>query len=697
MADSNQPFIVLPRSTRSRVRVPSPSPVVFKVKLGNTMRRCNVEVDGNKPLDLDLEGLRAKIRTLFVIPPDAAFTMTYVDEDQDVVTLYDDEDLPDIVKQGLNPVRITIHPTKNKDGSWAVVPPCAQSANYNPGRDIVSAEAHDVPSKAANPTVLVEPGNSELKLGKTCLTNDATIETSQEVPGLALNAEASRGNYPPCDQIKNGKVYISAARAKKNFPREQTADSFSRLPEPFIFTKSMPRFGRSWNVMRTCYSRLNSHFVMDVSVLDGTIMAPETPFIKIWRVRNNGNYPWPTGTRLVWISGPKLSHVYSVDLKLPREGLAVNGELEVAVNCTAPKSPGQYRSYWRMESSDGQLFGVVVWVEIEVDSSLMDSEQDNGLGLNSPPVGITCKEDQPVKIELAESPVVHEPEPEISNCNLFLCPSMPSFLITPEYLQGISCQAPPSDATVNSSLSPIPAPAESQLVDESEKIDDNNLYVRPSTGCQNSVTDHISSANVPSNSMPPSDSMLDSSLLSAAAAPADSPSVHEPEPKVDDLNWPVRPWSYYQSSVSDHISPATQGLPSESLVNFSLSSVAASTPVRSSRSCSFEHLHPEYDEEALLKALGSTIEELGLTSENAELISSEESEGESFTEVDSWKEDIDLEEPVVDPTECSDSEWDLVVQESLGFPDDEMNKRVPEKNKGSFMRAMMGFVTGNSE
>ncbi|GAB2249074.1 hypothetical protein Droror1_Dr00012433 [Drosera rotundifolia] len=643
MADSNKPFIVLPRSTRSPIRVPSPSPVVFKI-------------------------------------------------------------FPDIGKQGLNPVRITIHPTKNEDGSWAVVPPCAQSANYNPGCDIVSAEAHDVPSKAANPPVLVKPGNSKLKLGKTSLTNDATIETSQEVPGSAPNAEASGGNYPPCDRIKNGKEYISAAWAKKfgggfetsKFPREKTADSFSRLPEPFIFTKSMPWFGRSWNVSRTRYLRLNSHFVMDVSVRDGTIMAPETPFIKIWQVRNNGNDPWPTGTRLVWINGPKLSDAYSVDLKLPSEGLAVNGELLVAVNCTAPKSPGQYRSNWRMKSPDGQLFGVVVWVEIEVDSSLMDLEQDNGLGLNSPPVGITCKEDQPVKIELAESPVVHDPEPEIGNCSIFHCPSMP-FLITPEYLQGISSQAPPSDATVNSSLSPIPAPSESQLVDESEKIDDHNSCVRPSTECQNSVTDHISSANVPSNSMPPSDSMLDSSVLPAAAAPPDLPSVHEPEPEVNDLNWPVRPWSDCLRSVTDNISPATQVLPSDSLVNFSLSPAAASTPGRSSRSCSFEHLQPEYDEEALLKAVGSTIGELGLTSENAELISSEESEGESFTEVDSWKEEIDFEEPVVDPSECSDSEWDLIEQQSLGFPDDETNKHVPEKNKGSFMRAMMGLVAGNLE
>lgn len=63
-------------------------------------------------------------------------------------------------------------------------------------------------------------------------------------------------------------------------------------------------------------SKLDSLFTQDVNVLDGTIMAPLTPFTKVWRMRNNGNIVWPQGTRLVWIGGDRLSDAFSVELQV---------------------------------------------------------------------------------------------------------------------------------------------------------------------------------------------------------------------------------------------------------------------------------------------------------------------------------------------------------------------------------------------
>ncbi|KAL7191889.1 hypothetical protein ACSBR2_023880 [Camellia fascicularis] len=148
--------------------------------------------------------------------------------------------------------------------------------------------------------------------------------------------------------------------------------------------------------MKPCRPKLESRFILDVNVMDGTVMTPSTPFTKIWRMRNNGNVVWPQGTQLMWIGGDKLSNAISVELQISSNGLPVDNELDVAVDFTAPELPGQYTSYWRMASPSGQKFGQRVWVLIQVDASLKDSLYDsfNGLNLNLPPAssGITGPE-----------------------------------------------------------------------------------------------------------------------------------------------------------------------------------------------------------------------------------------------------------------------------------------------------------------
>lgn len=67
---------------------------------------------------------------------------------------------------------------------------------------------------------------------------------------------------------------------------------------------------------KTIRSKLDSRFIQDMNVLDGTMMAPLTPFTKIWRMKNNGTLVWPLGTQLVWIGGDKLTHALSADLEV---------------------------------------------------------------------------------------------------------------------------------------------------------------------------------------------------------------------------------------------------------------------------------------------------------------------------------------------------------------------------------------------
>nr|GMC69933.1 protein NBR1 homolog [Ipomoea batatas]GMC75642.1 protein NBR1 homolog [Ipomoea batatas] len=168
--------------------------------------------------------------------------------------------------------------------------------------------------------------------------------------------------------------------------------------------------------------KLDSRFIQDVNILDGTIIAPLTRFTKIWRMRNNGNFVWPQGTQLVWIGGDRLSDAISVELEITAAGLPVEQELDVAVDFVAPNLPGRYVSYWRMATPSGQKFGQRVWVLIQVATTTMEPvkkpvpENLRGLNLNLPPassssIGI------PEMINVNPEPMVEEShrEPNVSS------------------------------------------------------------------------------------------------------------------------------------------------------------------------------------------------------------------------------------------------------------------------------------------
>lgn len=79
-----------------------------------------------------------------------------------------------------------------------------------------------------------------------------------------------------------------------------------QTPFPQVYRSSKVKLGAA---------KLDSRFIQDVNIFDGTVMAPLTPFTKIWRMRNNGTVMWPQKTQLVWIGGDKLSNALSVEVQ----------------------------------------------------------------------------------------------------------------------------------------------------------------------------------------------------------------------------------------------------------------------------------------------------------------------------------------------------------------------------------------------
>ncbi|PQQ00464.1 protein NBR1 homolog isoform X1 [Prunus yedoensis var. nudiflora] len=598
------------------------STMVIKVKYGDTLRRFNALVNENDQLDLDMAGLRAKIFSLFNFHPDADIAMTYIDEDGDTVTLVDDDDLRDAMRQQLKFLRIDVHMNNGKAGksyakssgsSTPLRSPKGTSPILNfktgaaevlkslpePLREFVSKLHLELASKAESSSPVLadlvdhfsnmgisylipdsqvpvggdsatQSGFSKIPMAPSAAANlndakddgksgpilKSAFEESSSKKGQAMgavNVTMDVGlSVPPChatvdlnslptdfnpsgpapvncppvgsslhtsDERKETKEFNSPFYLpQKNFEKSLGcgASTSSAIPQSVIndmssnhfnecpFTGTAianpsatpvacrripfkrnhseamggmfhtgvrcdgcgchpiigPRFKsvvkEDYDLCRICYSsmgnasdyiridhpvsyrhprpfkgmyeqppwvgppilpkilrgcsmksgrpKLDSRFVLDVNVMDGTLIAPSTPFTKIWRMRNTGGLIWSQGTQLMWIGGDRFSKSDSVEIEIPSHGVSADYELDVAVDFTAPESPGRYISYWRMASPSGQKFGQRVWVLIQVEASLKDSffGSFQGLNLNLPPE--ICGSKEPEKIDVNLKP-----------------------------------------------------------------------------------------------------------------------------------------------------------------------------------------------------------------------------------------------------------------------------------------------------
>lgn len=748
--------------------------MVIKVKFGDTLRRFNASLNVNGELELDMAGLRAKILSLFNFPPEADLLLTYVDEDGDVVTLVENEDLRDVMRQSLKFLRIDVQLSCEKGGkshasssgsSTPLRSPQVQQPLVNINRGVLeilkslpqplseplSKLSLEMASKATSGQVLAEVVDFLSKIGQcnkntvSCTHAGGDSSRTQDVAdglnatkngdtgkfilvnsGAKNSSDVNTGsvtplptvdlNLPPRDSNPSGCTsqapvaqYVAAlddclkalgcdeskSVSIPTRPRPSTnvlGNPFNQCPfsgMPMVNEPAMPNpihpfkrnHGRSaplggmfhrgiqcdgcgvhpivgprykskvredFDLCSICFGemgnetdyirmdrpvpfrhprsfkglhdqpqvngsfiggpglhnlykasgtklgrpKLDSRFILDVNVVDNTLMAPSTRFTKIWRMRNNGSLTWPRGTELVWIGGDKYSDALSVEVEIPAEGVPVDQERDIAVDFTAPASPGRYISYWRMASSSGQKFGQRVWVLIQVDASLTESVCDSleTLNLNLPPAtdGELLQPSSSITATEPTKPVVDEPSKRDHDLN---------FPINDNLLVGHGVS---SSATQEAVSYPI--------------IDLSAV-----------------SLSVPTRAPP-----------TAFGAPAQSPSSAAPAQSPTRSAPPLVP-----SKVVDGPSSAEGAIIKNPL------------------------------EESLLKEL----EEMG------------------FKQINLNKEVLRRNEYNLEQSLdhlCGVAEWDPILEElqEMGFRDNETNKRLLVKNNGSIKRVVMDLISG---
>lgn len=99
-----------------------------------------------------------------------------------------------------------------------------------------------------------------------------------------------------------------------------------------------------------------AQFISDVTIPDGTKMAPGEAFTKTWRLRNLGSCTWDTRYALVFSSGDAFGAPAVINLP---GSVPTNATVDLSVDMKAPTAAGDYISSWKLRNPQGETFGVV--------------------------------------------------------------------------------------------------------------------------------------------------------------------------------------------------------------------------------------------------------------------------------------------------------------------------------------------------
>src|SRR5688500_2700057 len=96
-------------------------------------------------------------------------------------------------------------------------------------------------------------------------------------------------------------------------------------------------------------------FLSDATYADGSLVARNSTFVKIWRIKNVGTCTWTTSYAVVFSGGDSMSGPGSAALT---RNVAPGETYDLAVTLTSPGSDGRYRGYWKLRNASGTLFGI---------------------------------------------------------------------------------------------------------------------------------------------------------------------------------------------------------------------------------------------------------------------------------------------------------------------------------------------------
>lgn len=129
-------------------------------------------------------------------------------------------------------------------------------------------------------------------------------------------------------------------------------------PESYI--ENTPMFTPAPTAVPDCTSVLA--FKEDLTIPDGTVVAPGAILDKRWRVQNTGTCNWDERYRLKEIAGTAMGAATEQRLVPARSG----SEAIIRIQFTAPAEAGAYRSAWQAYDPEDRPFGDAFFIQVQV-------------------------------------------------------------------------------------------------------------------------------------------------------------------------------------------------------------------------------------------------------------------------------------------------------------------------------------------
>jgi hypothetical protein len=368
----------------------------IKVRNGNEVRRFAFPVTGS------FATLCGLVKDVFALPEKPA-ALKWRDEEGDIVTLSSDLELAEALRASavlvliLGEVEAPKAPAaklaaKQPGGKWWRGPrgmgqDLPQDAHAPSAPVARTAPAVPSPIAATAPLAVTVPVPTTPAVPQA-VTTPAPAPVSAPVPApqaVTAPGQAPAGGWrnPQWHQWKQERQQLltrwreekTALKAQvkglKDSSGQDKAALKSRIQELKAqlqeHKKEIRRFPREGITV--------ARYVKDVTLPDGTQVAPAAQLVKTWRFRNESGKAWPEGTRLLWV-GQRTDAAIQAPESTPVPCCLPGQEVEVSVPVTAPKLAGRYTAYFRLAGPHGKKFGQRVWLSIVVfDSASSDEEE----------------------------------------------------------------------------------------------------------------------------------------------------------------------------------------------------------------------------------------------------------------------------------------------------------------------------------
>ena len=167
--------------------------------------------------------------------------------------------------------------------------------------------------------------------------------------------------------------------------------SFTPLPFPSTPTPTLQPVSTNTPVPTATTNCNVAQFITDVTIPDGTVMTPSQAFTKKWRIKNIGSCSW-SGFSMAFDSGESMGGPATKAIG----ALGPGQEIDLELNLTAPATPGNYRSYWRINTNSNVLVPIVngyqgksFYVDIKVQNPSTPTPTPTATNTSAPPFAVT--------------------------------------------------------------------------------------------------------------------------------------------------------------------------------------------------------------------------------------------------------------------------------------------------------------------